>query len=281
MGKIVWIASYPKSGNTWLRALLASLRTGGGPVDINALQSTDGAPDRHRFDEVLGIDSADLTSDEVDSLRPRVYELVAANADDLTFFKIHDALLKTLAGELIAPPAVTHGGVYAVRHPYAVAPSFANHLGVSVKRAVEVMNDRGYAFAPGDHAAAPQVRQRLLDWSGHVESWLAAPFPVHVVRYEDLHAAPMKELSRLAEFLGWRVKPGVVRRAVSAARFDRLKSQEEESGFREGPRGRTFFRRGERDSWRTELRPELADVLRARHSAVMLRLGYKPSPESD
>jgi hypothetical protein len=276
MGKIVWIASYPKSGNTWLRALLASLRAGGSPVDINALHSTDGAPDRHRFDEVLGIDSADLTSDEVECLRPRVYEAIAGAADDLVLFKIHDALLETSAGELIAPPAVTHGAIYPVRHPYAVAPSFANHLGVSVERAVEVMNDRGYAFQPADHAVAPQVRQRLLDWSGHAESWLKAPFPVHVVRYEDLHAAPAKELAKVAAFLGWTVKSGLVRRAVSAARFDRLKSQEDASGFREAPPGRTFFRTGEADSWKRELRPALARALTQRHAQTMRRFGYRP-----
>jgi aryl sulfotransferase len=275
MGKIVWIASYPKSGNTWLRALLASLRNGGAPVDINGLHSTNGAPDRHRFDEVLGIDSADLTSDEVECLRPRVYEAVATNVDDLALFKIHDAFHQTPAGEWIAPPSVTHGAIYPVRHPYAVAPSFANHLGVSLKRAVEVMNDREYAFAPGDHAGAPQVRQRLLDWSGHAESWLAAPFPVHVVRYEDLHESPARELAKVAEFLGWTVKPGVVRRAVSAARFDRLKSQERKAGFREAPPGRTFFRRGEADSWKKELPPALARSLSERHAATMQRFGYR------
>jgi len=274
VGQIVWIASYPKSGNTWLRALLASLRSGGGAVDINALHGTEGAPDRLRFDEVLGIDSADLSSDEVESLRPRVYEAMAAASDDLVFVKIHDALLQTPAGELIVPTAVTRGAIYVVRHPCAVAPSFANHLGISVTRAVELMNQRDYAFAAGAHATGLQLRQRLLDWSGHVNSWLGAPFPVYVVRYEDLHRAPVRQITEVAAFVGWRVAPRVARRAVGSTRFERLKSQEDRAGFREAPAGRRFFRRGAPDSWKRELSRAVAGRLRSRHAAAMQRLGY-------
>jgi len=278
MGSIVWLASYPKSGNTWLRALLGSLVAGGRAVDINALHGVDGAPARLRFDEVLGIDSADLLTDEAENLRPRVYEAMAGACEDFVFIKIHDALLPTPAGELLAPATATRGVVYVVRHPYAVAPSLANHLGVSVAEAVELMNDERFAFSASGHAVTAQTRQRLLDWSGHAASWIdGAPFPVHLVRYEDLHRSPARELGRLATFLGWSAKPGVLRRAVSAASFDRMRSQEKKAGFREAPPGvRSFFRRGKVDSWKKELSGSLREKLHARHAAMMRRLRYDP-----
>ncbi len=74
MSGIYWLASYPKSGNTWLRSFLSNLQQDGdAPADINELATGTIASARDWLDEALGFDSADLSADEIDRLRPAVY----------------------------------------------------------------------------------------------------------------------------------------------------------------------------------------------------------------
>jgi aryl sulfotransferase len=69
--RTIWLASYPKSGNTWMRALLGNvLAQDGAPSGIDALLGAH-ASDRTRFDFVMLLDTGLLTHDEVDDLRPR------------------------------------------------------------------------------------------------------------------------------------------------------------------------------------------------------------------
>ena len=73
MGGIYWLASYPKSGNTWFRTFLRNLiEDGDQPADINDLSTGSIASSRGWLDEVLGFDTAELDPDEVDRLRPEV-----------------------------------------------------------------------------------------------------------------------------------------------------------------------------------------------------------------
>src|ERR1035438_8198169 len=70
MSEIVWLASYPKSGNTWLRVFLSNfLRPNAVPADINELEFGVGAHDRALFDSALGVESADLTEEEIECHR--------------------------------------------------------------------------------------------------------------------------------------------------------------------------------------------------------------------
>ncbi len=112
MTRTIWLASYPKSGNTWFRMLVANLSaTDGKPVDINDLPERGGiASARGPFDYLTLIDSGLLTHDEIDVLRPRVYEELARGAQDdeydkpdaappVRFVKAHDAYTLTPKGE--------------------------------------------------------------------------------------------------------------------------------------------------------------------------------------
>src|SRR5690242_16528833 len=100
--RTIWLASYPKSGNTWMRALLGNILTeDGGPGGISALVYGN-ASDRTRFDFVMLIDSSMLTHDEIDCLRPRAYKAIAGGDYDdcfvtskarkpVRFIKAHEA----------------------------------------------------------------------------------------------------------------------------------------------------------------------------------------------
>ncbi len=118
----------------------------------------------------------------------------------------------------------------------------------------------------------------MLDWSGHAASWLGqGDLPVHLVRYEDLKAAPVETFRAAMDFVGQPCTRAEAEKAVDFAGFDRLQAQEKARGFTEWrPRraGELFFRRGESQAWRRELTPDQARRIETAHAPMMARLGY-------
>lgn len=272
-----WLASYPKSGNTWLRALLWTL-VSGKPPDINRLSLLGGfAGSRSQFDTALGIESVALSRDQEANLRPRAFEVIAAEAQRPLYCNAHDAYHLTPAGEPLFPAAATRGAVYVVRDPRAVAVSMAHYMAQPIDEAIAHMNNPDALSGGSTRRLSSHLRQRLLRWSDHVESWLGAPFPVHVLRYEDMQADPNAALGAVAAFLGLSCDQAAIAAAVEAATFSRLQAHERESGFIEKPRqAAAFFREGRVDGWRQALSPEQAARIVAAHGAVMRRCNYDP-----
>jgi aryl sulfotransferase len=275
MAGIWWLASYPKSGNTWLRVVLASLLSGR-PADFNAMPLMSLiATNRTWFDRAIGLESADLTVEQEINLRPRAYEIWAAEAGQPIYCKAHDAYLMTPAGEPLFPTAVTLGAVYIVRDPRAVAVSYANHLAETIDETIVRMDDRAPAASATPGRLPRHQRPRLGAWRDHVESWLRAPFPVHLVRYEDMHRDPNDAFGRVAAFLGLPRDGERIAAAVDAASFARLQEQERATGFIEKPRrAAAFFREGTVDGWRQSLLPEQATRIAAANGDTMLRCNY-------
>ncbi|NNM83228.1 MAG: hypothetical protein HKL98_11590 [Burkholderiales bacterium] len=92
-GRIVWLASFLKSGNTWLRLLLANLCSDEEcPVSINAITlQQDDIVNRFSFEEQALLDSSLLLQHEIDELIPAIVEGIAARASSDIYIKIHDA----------------------------------------------------------------------------------------------------------------------------------------------------------------------------------------------
>ena len=282
-GQIVWLASYPRSGNTWLRALLTNYLEGGEtPATIDALTGGASAIMREAFDDVIGLSSSDLTPEELLVYRPHFHEALAAELPRPSFVKVHDACLRTAHGDLLFPPAATLGAVYLVRNPLDVAVSLAHFWNWPIARAAAELNRPEAALSSPPRGIHEILPQRLSTWSGHVASWLdQGELPVHVVRYEDLLAGPGDTLGAVLRFAG--VEPEAVRiaRAVEQARFDRLRAQEERSGFQEKPRtAGYFFRAGRAGSWRETLSREQVRTITDAHAPLMERFGYLREAEA-
>jgi aryl sulfotransferase len=276
-GSIVWLASYPKSGNTWLRAMLTALLNRDAKVpDINNLVGASELIERQTLDDVTGISSAEFTQRE---LLPYLRAMrQAANGGNLTptFLKVHDRFEYTATGEAVFPPDVTRLAVYIVRNPLDIAHSFAAHSSWSIDATIAHMarNDallddragRGNEFVP----------VRLGSWSDHVGGWLDQKvLPLLLLRYEDMLADPGAALASVARGCGIACSEQDIADAVDACRFERLQAAEESARFRERPAGVTsFFRAGLANAWHQHLTARQVTAVIKCHADRMRLLGY-------
>ncbi len=269
---LTWLASYPKSGNTWMRILLSGLLAGV-PQDINDLHLQDGiASDRKTFDDLTLLDSRMLRMEEIEDLRPAVHDAFAAALKQGAFVKTHDAYSR-LKEETPLLGRGARAAVYLVRDPRDVAISFSHHLHCPLDAAISRLNDPGDIFQGG----VAQTRQRLNGWSRHVRSWLEQEdIPVHVVRYEDLLADTPAVFRDVLDFLGIAATPEEAAHAARLADFGELQRQERASGFRERVADEgLFFRQGRAGDWRGKLDTTQVAAIEAAHGGTMERLGYR------
>jgi aryl sulfotransferase len=275
---IVWLSSFPKSGSTWFRLLLANWREAGEtPVSINKLASPgDHLFTREAFDEATLLNSGLLHPEEIDSLRGGVYRLLTGEAAGRWYVKVHEAFRRNAEGEPFLGSGAVRAAIYLVRDPRDVAASLAAHFDISIDRAITIINSRGAILSAPSGRQALQLRQPMLGWSGHAESWLdQTDVPVHLVRYEDLKADTAAVFAGALEFLGEHVESHRVERAVRNSEFREVQRQEREAGFQERLSATTpFFRQGRTGGWSSELTPEQVERLVNANRTVMRRLGY-------
>ncbi len=277
MTGLVLLASYPKSGNTWVRAALDALERGGAEVDINALAVSTTAANREWFDDFLGIDSADLTEGEMLGLRARMTQALAAQSRPRLMLKTHDAWHAPTGCPPPFPVGSVAAAVVIVRDPRDVAVSWAHHLGRSIDVAIQRMANSEDCVGRSVSALNLQLPQFLSSWSLHVQGWLDAPVPLHRINYEDMRADPTATLAALARFLDLPSTAEAIASAVAATSFAKLRGQEEQSGFRERPDQMVrFFRRGQAGGWRDSLSAAQVARIEQDHGPVMHRLGYLP-----
>jgi hypothetical protein len=273
MGRILWLASYPKSGNTWMRAFLHNLiHDRGGPLDLNAIaRSAQLDAARRHYERLSPKDPATLTRQEVAALRPRVQAALAGSRSGTVFMKTHTALTM-LAGTPSHDPDLTLGSIYMVRDPRDVAVSYADHLQVSLDRAIAIL---GTDNAQTD-ASEDGVTEFIGSWSQNVTGWTGrTSSTLLVVRYEDMLDRAQETFGRVTAFLHLDRTADEIAGAVDNTRFDRLARQEEKAGFVERSyKQERFFRRGRAGAWRAILSDEQAARIVEDHGAVMERFGY-------
>jgi hypothetical protein len=272
---MIWLASYPKSGNTWLRVFLSHLTVKDwNPDDLNSLPITIAA-NRALFDRAAGIEASGLTHAQIELLRPRVYEQMAATPEQCPFLKTHDAWTMNAAGEPVLSTA-GKAAVYLVRNPFDVAVSFAHHQGKDAESVIESMEDPANTLCGSQVFLPSMLPTRLLTWEGHVRSWLdVTVIPVRVIRYEDMKARPLETFTEIVRFCGLEFGQEDIGAALHACAFERLQELERKNGFRERlPGASSFFRKGVVGSWREALTDSQVQRLIAAHGKVMRRLGY-------
>jgi hypothetical protein len=198
--KIVWIVSYPKSGNTWVRFLVCNLVFG---VQDSAAALNRLAPDIHELPTV-----PDPPAEPV-------------------LVKTHFPFSATLP-----LAACTAGAIYVVRHPADVMLSnfhYSRRDGSQTSTGKAALAQYVDAYLAA-HGGPRWLELGMGAWDDHVRSWLATrhPFPVLPVRYEDLQRDTLGVTRGLCAFLGLHRSTEQMARAAEGASFERLRQIEEQ-----------------------------------------------------
>lgn len=280
MGALIWLASYPKSGNTWMRSFLHNLfRNSPTPVDVNEISDFClGESAAQWYSRRADRPLTELSHKEIANLRPLVHRDFTTVFPDSVFVKTHNYL-----GEWCDVPLhtmdVTAGGIYILRNPLDVVISVSHHFGETIDEAIEhLAND---AYTTGDLKS--HVFEVHRSWSTHVKSWTEHPSPqLLVLRYEDLLYKPRKYFKQVATFLGLKPSSERLERAIRNSSFKTLKAMEEKKGFRERSKNaERFFREGRAEQWREVLTPDQVRQIIRDHHAQMERFGYIPEDYRD
>ncbi|SMC10605.1 Sulfotransferase domain protein [Roseovarius aestuarii] len=260
--RIIWLASFPKSGNTWVRVLLANYfmpRTKA--PDINSLSKfTTGDIRKDFFDRALGHPYSASSIEEWLEVRQKALRLIAASKPNHHFVKTHCQTTRIHDMDVI-PPEVTAAAVYVMRNPFDLAPSFARHQSADIDTTIERMCSTRNIMATDTGMYEPLGR-----WDDHVNTWTQAPgLPLYVIRYEDMLANPGKTVSAMLEkFMKVKVDRPKLAYAVKQASFKSLQKQEKEIGFSEKPATmKSFFTKGKAGAWRDDLTPAQVGRLRS------------------
>ncbi|HEX3429370.1 MAG TPA: sulfotransferase domain-containing protein [Rhizomicrobium sp.] len=273
-GRLVVIASHPKSGNTWVRIFIERLRHGS-HHPLNRLGgSIHGILRRLMFDEVMQVNAADLLAEELETLEPLAWREAMQRAAGDIFVKTHEMARCNRRGEWIFPPDGVRAVIHLVRHPFDVAISTASHFSAPIENAVAFLVQGG--SPPSIPASLPETLPQVTgNWSTHARSWLDGPYNTCCVRYEDLLARAVPEFQRIAAAAGFPAGASEIAATVEACRFDRLQAEEKSGGFPERVSETVpFFRAGRSGTWQGILNEGMCQAIVMAHGAMMKRLGY-------
>ena len=277
---IIWLASYPKSGNTLMRSILSSyFYSKDGNFEFKNLNQIKQFPMSVDFMS-LGID---IENDkEVFQNFINVQKFINEKKRSLSFFKTHSSLVKmydcdftNLENSLAA--------IYIVRDPRNVVTSFANHNGISVDEATDIIIDQNMFTDKSSNVCKVSVGS----WASNYNSWkeFKKKNKYFLIKYEDLISKKKTVLIRIFKFLnqvGLSHNLNIIKlnKAIKTTEFNLMKSKEEKETFsealpdKETGKRRVFFNLGPKNDWRKILDKKNQEKIEKHFKDEMLELGY-------
>lgn len=266
---ITWIASYPKSGSTWLRSLIEAYYRNG-IVDINRMTEVQSDARLGFYQNVLPapVDTASPVTQAMVRPAALIHQIAAARALPV-FVKTHNANMRVRDCYPLIPDELTTRSIYLVRDPRDVVPSYAKHMGKDLDGAIRSL------LSPESRLTTKSFAQSFLGrWDTHYLSWKQKK-PL-LIRYEDLWDNPVRQLMRLLKFCDVDATVERVEAAVAACSLGKMRSVEQTTGFIEGsPNAPAFFGQGGSAS-RSELSEDQEMRLVSEFNDTMHELGYLP-----
>ncbi len=283
---IFWIASYPKSGNTWLRALISSYYyTDDGLFYEKIIKKIGQFPEKMHF-QTFEYDKNVLT----DTAKLWIKAQEKINADiNLKFFKTHNAF-GALNNNQFTDNKNSVGAIYIVRDPRNVITSLKNHYELNDDLALKwMLNENNYIYDVSKFKDDGYSDfQFISSWNTNFKSWkLQKKIPIKIIKYEDLLNHTYSVSKEIIEFINKttnnneKVNKNKLKNSVNSTFFDKLKENEKKNGFSEAITSKInkkkipFFHLGPKNDWRKILDKDLQTKMTNVFENSITELGYK------
>ncbi len=280
---IIWLASYPKSGNTWIRSFLVSLLfTKDGKSNLDSLNMIGQYPLRSQFKNLI----KDFTNvSEIKKNWIKSQENI--NLDKkVRFFKTHHAMV-SIDNYNFTNDENTLGVIYIVRDPRNIVSSVKNHYSLdSIEQARDLMfHDEawtGFEKNP-ENISDKKFPTLLSSWNFNFNSWKQIKKNYLLIKYENLLRNPFDEFGKIINYLKvvtkTRFSESKISEAINSNNFKNLQIQESQGKFKENMFNKKkekikFFDKGPENDWRQNLDPTIAKQIEKKFNKEMSELGY-------
>ena len=275
---IIWLASYPKSGNTFLRSILASyLFSNDGNLKLDYIYKIRQFPSIDDFQK-LNID----LSNEKEVFQNFIEAQKIINKDKkIKFVKTHSSLARINECNF-TDFNNSLGAIYMVRDPRNVVTSFAHHYNLSIGQAVSVMIDPKRWLVKTDLV----YKTFMSSWSINYNSWKQMKNKVLFVKYEDLLNRKKTTLIKIFKFLdelgfkNLKLDMAKLNKVIESSDFSTMQKLEKNEDFKEGVidqetgKRKTFFRLGPKNDWKQILDNKYKEKIEIVFKKEMTELGY-------
>ena len=281
----IWLASYPKSGNTLVRALLSSyFFSKDGVFNFKLIKNIKQFPNAGLF-ENLGIDIGN--DKEVVKNYIKVQESINQK-NSIQFLKTHSYLFN-IDNNPFTDLNNTLGTIYIVRDPRNVVTSYAHHNNITVEESFfRMTNSVHYGGDIKSKHEADRAKVYLGSWSSNFNSWKSFE-PVGkylLIKYEELISNKEETLLKILKYIHKLKKINFVpdnkklKNIIESTTFEKMKSEEEKSGFSESKtilktgKKIPFFNLGPKNKWENILEPKIIKKIENSFNVEMKELGY-------
>ncbi len=277
MKKIIWITSYPKSGNTWMRYLL-------GNYFFNQDNKFD--PDIISYIKKFTLDDKLLNNTKEDFKKNpysvskywlKSQENLKILNGNIIFLKTHNALIN-INGNEFTNENLSLAIIHIVRDPRDVVISFAKFSGISIDETINNLISKKLYFTQ-DKDVFSDVSV-MGSWAFHYDSWKngISNIPRILIRYEDLvrdcDYSFTKVIEFLSEIIGFKINNKKIESSIELSGFKNLKKFENDYHFKENVGFDKFFRTGKYNNWKKELTNDQIKKIEDSLYAEMIELGY-------
>lgn len=274
---IIWLASYPKSGNTWVRGFIISLLyTAEGTSNLENFEKINQYPLKSHF-ENLTTDFNDIT--KFKKYYHKSQDII--NLDNkIKLLKTHNALLN-VDGDNFSSTKNTLGVIHIVRDPRNVVTSLKHHYSIpDYKKAKEFLFDERKIIIGNFDKKDYPLPTLLASWKTHYLSWKQVKLNYLLIKYENLLNNPIQEFRKISNYLSKlltvKISEKKIENSIRSNSFNNLKKMEESNGFGEfiTHDNKKFFNLGPKNNWETLLERKTADEIKDKFKNEMKELGY-------